>query len=202
MADLDGFLVAIDAKIAALQQLRQSYIAAVSVGAIGQAGEIDPSVLAPPAGGAAGSGSGTAPGSQSNGPIELPTGVFRDKGIADAIRAYLGMARRKQTFLAMKTALKEGGLATTSAFFDQTLSSTLHRMRKSGELLQFKDGWDLAASYPESFRQRVSKEREATTPRKKKGAKKTAAKARAKRAAEKTSEPSTKAEGEPLLRAV
>jgi hypothetical protein len=27
--------------------------------------------------------------------------------------------------------------------------------RKTGELLQFKDGWDLAASYPESFRQRM-----------------------------------------------
>lgn len=197
MADLDGFIVAIDAKIAALQQLRQSYIAAVTVGAIGQAGDIDPALTAT----TAPTSPGASPAPPAAGPIELPTGVFRDKGIADAVRAYLGMARRKQTFKAIQTALKDGGLATTSEFFEQTLSSTLHRMRKSGELLQFKDGWDLAASYPDSFRQRVSQARE-TVPRKKKGAKKAAVRAKAKRSVEKT-EPAAKADNsEPLLRAV
>lgn len=149
-----GFLAIIDAKIAALQQLRDSFIAAMSIGALG--GDVDVSQLGA-TGAAAGSGAATpAP----KGPIDLPTGVFRGQGLSDAIRMYLGMAKRKQTFQEIKAALMEGGLATTSAFFDQTLSSTLHRMRKNGELLQFKDGWDLAESYPESFRARMTDAKE------------------------------------------
>jgi hypothetical protein len=174
MPDLDGFLAAIDAKIAALQQLRQSYIAAVSVGAIGQPSDLDPATLPPPPA-TTGATPASAAQPQPSGPIELPTGVFRDKGIADAIRLYLSLARRKQPFKAIQAALIEGGLATTSEFFEQTLSSTLHRLRKSGELLQFKDGWDLASSYPDSLRQRMGQTKESAPKRgKKKRAKKKA----------------------------
>jgi hypothetical protein len=148
-----GFLALIDAKIAALQQLRESLILAFSTGALGQASDIDFSQLAPS--GAGTPSGGGAPPAGSRGPIELPTGLFRGQGLSDAIRLYLEMAKRKQTNTEIKNALMEGGLATTSDFFDQTLSSTLHRMRKKGELLHFKDGWDLAVSYPDSFRQRM-----------------------------------------------
>lgn len=157
----NGFLALIDAKIAALQQLRESLILAFSTGALGQAGDIDMGAFTG-TGGITISGTGNLSGGANKGPIELPTGVFRGKGLSDAIRMYLSMAKRKQTNQEIKSALFDGGLATTSDFFDQTLNSTLHRMRKSGELLQFKDGWDLAESYPESFRQRHVKEESAS----------------------------------------
>lgn len=152
-----GFLAIIDAKIAALQQLRESLIAAVSIGALG--GDIDLSQLGAVGASVSAVGTVTPP---PKGPIDLPTGVFRGQGVSDAIRMYLGMAKRKQSFQEIKAALMEGGLATTAEYFDQTLSSTLHRMRKNGELLQFKDGWDLAQSYPESFRQRMNDAKEPT----------------------------------------
>jgi hypothetical protein len=41
-------------------------------------------------------------------------------------------------------------------------------MKKNGELLRFKEGWDLAESYPESFRQRMAQ----TTETPKRGKKK------------------------------
>lgn len=160
-----GFLAVIDAKIAALQQLRESLIAAISVGALGQTSEIDPALLSGTGGIVPPGGAGTA---KSGGSVELPTGIFRGQGLSDAVRLYLSMAKRKQTNQQIKGALMQGGLATTSDFFDQTLSSTLHRMRKSGELLQFPDGWDLAASYPESFRQRMTEAKEPASKKKRK----------------------------------
>ncbi len=192
-----GFLAMIDAKIAALQQLRESFIAAMSVGAFGQ--DIDASALsAAPQGGGGASLSGSA---AKGGPIDLPTGVFRDKGLADAIRLYLSIARRKQTQKEIQIALIEGGLATTSEFFEQTLSATLHRMRKTGELLRFKEGWDLAGSYPEGFRQRLEQGKEAPRKRKPKAKKKAEAKKAAtpKAQAEQKAKP---AGAEPVLRAV
>lgn len=155
-----GFLALIDAKIAALQQLKDSLMLAISTGALGpddiNVGEFTVT-------GSTGGGiTGFAAGGAVKGPVEMPTGVFRGQGLSDAIRLYLSMAKRKQTNQEIKNALFEGGLATTSEYFDQTLSSTLHRMRKTGELLQFKDGWDLAASYPDSFRQRMTDANDST----------------------------------------
>jgi hypothetical protein len=200
-SEFDGLLAAVDAKIAALVRLRESLIAAASLGALGQVGDIDPGTV-PPGGAAASTGQPAAPG----GPIDLPTGVFRGKGLADAIRLYMSLAKRKQTFKEIKAALVEGGLATTSEFFEQTLNSTLHRMRKSGEVLQFKDGWDLAESYPPGFRQRLEESREDTPKRKRKTTKSKTA--RADKATEKTTKPKKPADkpqtvqAESILRAV
>lgn len=142
-------------------------------------------------------GTGNPTGASAKGPIDLPTGVFRGQGLSDAIRMYLDMAKRKQTIQEIKAALMEGGLATTSEFFDQTLSSTLYRMRKGGELLQFKDGWDLAASYPESFRARMNDAKDPAT-KSSSGKKKRRSKGKAatKKGSTKTAkpEPATKAE--------
>lgn len=169
----------IDAKIAALQQVRNSIVAAMSIGALAAEGDFVQSI-------SLNGSSGTASPTQQrgSGPIELPTGVFRDKGLADAIRLYLSIAKRKQTIKEIKTALMDGGLATTSEFFDQTLSGTMHRMKRTGELLQFKDGWDLAESYPDGFRARMTetdepKRKKKPTPKKKAKASKGAAKAAA-----------------------
>lgn len=159
----------LDAKIAALQQLRDSYVAALSVGALGQSG-LDVSALAPPV------GTITAPVGQtaSSGPVELPTGVFRTKGLADAIRLYLSIAKRKQTAKEIAAALLEGGLASTASNFEQTLSATLYRLKAAGELLLFKEGWDLAESYPESYRQRLAQNQDGAPKRKRKGKRKKA----------------------------
>lgn len=198
--DAGGFLAVIDAKIAALQQLRESLIAAISLGALG-AGDIDPSTLPSMPAGAGSTSVGQSPAS---GPIELPTGVFRNQGLADAIRLYLSIAKRKQTIKEIATALQDGGLATTAGSFEQTLSATLYRLKSTGELLKFKDGWDLAESYPESFRQRLAQSSEGAAPKRKRKAKgKKKAEAAPNKQASKgkaTDKPTDKAE--PILRAV
>ena len=69
----DSFLAMIEAKIAALQALAESYRTALSVGALGQLVEMDQSVPSPAISG----------GTHQNGaaPADLPVGVFRDKSI-------------------------------------------------------------------------------------------------------------------------
>jgi hypothetical protein len=186
--EIEVMLANVDAKIAALVRVRESLVAAAAVGAFGQVGDFDPGT--PPTGVAAQQTASTAP-AQATGPIDLPTGVFRGKGLADAVRLYLSIAKRKQTFKDIKAALMDGGLATTSAFFDQTLNGTLHRLRKNGELLQFPDGWDLADSYPEGFRQRLAQSEPKSKKRKAK--KKAAATSRAPKTADKSAEPTLRA---------
>jgi hypothetical protein len=171
----DPFLAWIDNRMAALQRFRESYLA-LGPGGLGSA-----DVPLPVASAAVGV-TAAAVGAQ---PVSLPTGIFRDKGLTDAIRLYLSVGKRKQTIREIHDALLAGGLATTSSTFMQTLSGTLYRMKRIGELLLFPDGWDLAASYPESFRQRLAQSEESaakakrpTTPKKnKKGPKVKATKA-------------------------
>lgn len=193
----DVFLAGLDAKIAALQQLRDSYLAALSIGAVGQ-GSVDMSGLAQPPSGPATPVGQSAP----SGSIELPTGVFRTTGLADAIRLYLSIAKRKQTIKEIGAALQEGGLATTAGSFERTLSSTLYRLKSDGELLKFKDGWDLAASYPESFRQRLAQNAEGSPRRKRKGKKKADNTKKREPKTEKHTAPKNESEPAPILRAV
>jgi len=198
--ETDPFLTALEVKIAALQQLRESYIAAASVGAIGPVSGLEIGNVVVSGGGSAAGTSSTVGVGASTGPIELPTGVFRDKGLADAIRMYLSIAKRKQTQKEIKAALMEGGLATTAEFFDATLAGTLHRMKRKGELLQFKDGWDLAESYPESFRQRMAQSSDPPKRRRKRKAVKRADKGQAQKAA--PTKPEKAATEQPTLRVV
>jgi len=190
----DSFLAGLDAKIAALQSLRDSYVSALSVGALGQ-GNVDVSALMQTT-----SNSGTPTGQPASvgGPIELPTGVFRNKGLSDAIRTYLSIARRKQTTKEIAAALKEGGLASTATDFERNLRVTLYRLKDAGELLNFKDGWDLASSYPESFRQRMVQNSDSTPKRKRKRKRRTATS----KVAKIKKVQATKNESEPALRAV
>lgn len=188
----DSFLAGLDAKIEALHQLRDSYVGAVAVGALGPGGDV--SELPQP-------GKTPSTGQPVSGPVDLPTGVFRNEGLSDAIRLYLSIARRKQTIKEIGDALKEGGLATTAANFERNLTSTLYRLKDAGELLKFKEGWDLAASYPESFRQRLAQNAEGAPKRKRKGKKKSTAKRKRPSQAKKHQPP--KNEGEPpVLRTV
>ena len=145
----DTFLVMIDAKIAALQALVESYRAALSVGALGQPGDTDLPTLTP--------GAGVSARQGGFGPVDLPIGVFRDKSIPEAIKMYLAAGRRKQTAKEIAAGLKEGGLVSTSKDFERTVTGTLHRL-KGGVVLWFKDGWDLAESYPDHLRTRIGNE--------------------------------------------
>ena len=150
----DGFLAVIEKKIAALQALADSYRAAVSIGALGHLGEIDLS----------GTSGVVAP--KKEGPIELPQGALLGKSLPAAVRLWLESVRRKQTVREIANGLREGGVESTSTNFDNVVNGALHRLKASGEVLRFKDGWALAELYP-AFR--ASQPKDAPAPKKAKG---------------------------------
>lgn len=154
----DAFRASLVAKIAAWTAVLESYDAAVSLdGRLSEPtenGRQDRQKL--PDGGK---------------PIDLPVGIFRDKSLREAIEIYLGAGRRKQKNHEIALGLQKGGIATTSKFFEATVATALGRMREDGDVLRFPDGWDLAASYPESLRNRLDKDTKAPKARKGKKAK-------------------------------
>ena len=169
----DGFLAMIEAKIAALQVLAESYRAAISVGALGQAAGPDSPAPAAVVG---------VPDAHQNGatPVDLPVGVFRDKSIPDAIKLFLAAQRRKQTAKEITAGLLAGGLVSTSIRFDASVATGLHRLKAAGVVLRFQDGWDLTESYPEHLRSRIANSARTSKPKPK--PKKTVKRRRAKTA--------------------
>lgn len=112
---------------------------------------------------------------QGNGdsqPMELPRGAFLGKSLPAAVKLYLSAMKKKQTIREIATALKEGGVESTSDNFESVITGCLNRMKSNGDVLRFKDGWALAEFYPESLRSRLGQD---TSPRKG-GAKKKAKK--------------------------
>ena len=144
----DSFLAMIETKIAALQALAESYRAALSVGALGQLAELDLPAPTP----ATGEGISQNRGAS----VDLPVGVFRDKSIPDAIKLFLAAQRRKQTGKEITAGLRAGGLVSTASRFEATVYGSLHRLKTAGVVLRFKEGWDLAESYPENLRARIA----------------------------------------------
>jgi hypothetical protein len=138
----DAFLAAVEARIAAWTAVADSYRAALA--------------LDRPLGGE----SAPVPslGTTQVAGYDLPVGVFRDKTIKEAIVIYLEAGRRKQTNKEIAIGLQKGGIATTAANFEATVATALGRLKDEGTILRFPDGWDLAASYPESLRGRLQKE--------------------------------------------
>lgn len=149
----DPILARIEAKVAAWQAVAEMYRTAIALEG-GQLGDIDVSALASPASGLR---------TSNTGPVDLPTGAFRNTGMAPAVKIYLAAAKRKQTLKQIAAALKEGGLESTASDFERSLNTTLYRLKNDGVLLQFKEGWDLAEAYPEHFRQRLTKDSKPTT---------------------------------------
>lgn len=154
--ETDSFLMRIGNTVALLQALAESYQAladnyraARDGGALGQPPGAGEGML--PAASAT-----TVPRMPNTVPVELPTNAFRGKGFRYAIKMYLGAAKRKQPFKELAAALKAGGLESTSSDFERTLNATLHQLKKSGTVIQFPEGWDLADAYPESFKQRLA----------------------------------------------
>jgi hypothetical protein len=152
----DPFLAAVEAKIAAWKAVADSYKAAVALdGPLGERGGVVAAV-----GAGALSVRGHAPRT------DLPVGVFRGKTIKEAIAIYLGAVQRKQTNKEIAIGLKNGGIATTAANFEATVATALYRLKEEGVILRFNDGWDLAASYPDSLRGRLEKDRKPRPTRK------------------------------------
>jgi hypothetical protein len=116
-------------------------------------------------------------GGASGRSMDLPVGVFRDKGVKEAITIYLEAARRKQTNKEIATGLIKGGIATTAGNFEATVATALLRLKREGVVLRFVDGWDLAASYPDSLKNRLEKDTRPTPAKKRNGKKRSAAKA-------------------------
>jgi hypothetical protein len=144
--ETDNFLAQLDARIAALQALRDTYLRAMALGALGALSDDVVAGL-------------NAPTSMvsANGPVDLPTGAFLGKSIPAAVKLYLQAARRKQTVREIADALRDGGMETTATSFEGSVTSALHRMKGNGEVLRFKEGWALAEFYPETLRNRIEK---------------------------------------------
>lgn len=142
--ETDAFLAVLEAKIAALLTLKESYLRAVSLGALGQRGELNVAGFTTPL------------GTKSDAPIELPQGALLGKSLPAAIKLYLSAVRKKQTTREITIALKEGGVESTAANFENNVTSSLHRLRATGEVLKFSDGWGLAEFYPENLRNRIA----------------------------------------------
>ncbi|MGP8175355.1 MAG: hypothetical protein ACLP7O_12520 [Terracidiphilus sp.] len=102
-------------------------------------------------------------------PTELPRGAFLGKNLPAAVKLYLSAMKKTQTIREIATALREGGVKSTSDNFENVITGCLNRMKSNGELLRFKDGWGLPEFYPESLRIRLSQE---GTPKQKEGKKK------------------------------
>jgi len=91
-------------------------------------------------------------------PTELPRGAFLGKSLPAAVKLYLSAMKKKQTIREIATALREGGVESTSGNFENVITGCLNRMKSNGELLRFKEGWGLPEFYPESLRARLSQE--------------------------------------------
>ncbi len=142
--DFGEFLAVLEAKRAALDALIGTYRAALSLGALGQPGDVDVTAYR----GQSGPGGGAA--------IELPQGALLGKSLPAAIHLYLSAARRKQTTKEIVTALREGGVESTSRNFENTVATALYRLKSAGAVFKFNDGWGLTEFYPESIRSRFA----------------------------------------------
>jgi hypothetical protein len=91
-------------------------------------------------------------------PTELPRGAFLGKNLPEAVKLYLSAMKKTQTIREIATALREGGVKSTSDNFENVITGCLNRMKSNGDLLRFKDGWGLPEFYPESLRARLSQE--------------------------------------------
>jgi len=143
--DYSAIVADLEAKKAALEVMITSARSAMAVGALGKTGDVPPaagrSPLVPPA--------------AFGPPVELPAGAFHGKSLGPAIKLYLAAIKKKQTIREISTALREGGVESTSENFESVVTGALNRLKGSHEVLRFKDGWGLAEFYPESLRARI-----------------------------------------------
>jgi hypothetical protein len=89
---------------------------------------------------------------QTSEPIELPEGAYNGKSLPQCVKLYLSAAKRKKTIKDIATALREGGVESTSPNFEGVVNGALFRLKSTGEVLRFKDGWGLPEWYPANIR--------------------------------------------------
>ena len=173
-APVVGQLARWKAQHAALGRLIESYEEAARIGAV-----LDPAEANVAAGilSAAGSSGMAAVGAA----MELPVGAFLNMSIPEAIKLYLSTIKRKQTAREIAVALKEGGMESTAANWETTVTGALHRLKTAGEVLRFKDGWAFAGHYPDSLRARIAKD---DKPKKRRGRQKKGARTATEKAGE------------------
>ena len=139
--DPTAILSYLEAKKAALENVIASWKAALALGALGPASDLPDDI------------GGSNPVS-----VELPAGALLNKSLPAAIKLYLSAVKKKQTIKDIASALKEGGVESTSASFETVVTGALNRLKRTGEVLRFKDGWGLTEFYPESLRARLLQE--------------------------------------------
>jgi hypothetical protein len=169
-SETDPVLARIQAKIDAWQAAAESYRAALAL-------EQGPDAAA------------FGEGGRARPVVELPVGAFRGMTITEAVKLYLQSVRRKQSVQEIADGLRAGGIESTAKDFGPTLRSILHQLKKRGELLRFKDGWDLAEAHSTALRNRLAKD----TSRPKSPVRK--AKAGTKKAAKRATKRPTKGNG-------
>lgn len=146
----------VEARIAAWQAVLASLKAALSLDPSGKVGEgIDLSSIGGPQNGEIGQ------------PIDLPDGAFFGKSVPACVKLYLSAARKKKTAKEIATALREGGVESTSGNFENIVTTALIRLRNAGEVLKFKEGWGLSEWYPANMRTSGSAGKPATKGKKK-----------------------------------
>jgi hypothetical protein len=148
IADVLPSIADIDTKIAALQALRASLVAAHAAGALGQPSDVSTWSQ---------SGDHAVPAAIGT-PIDLPRGALLGKSVPAAIKLYLAAARQKKTTREIASALRDGGVESLASNFETTVTSALHRLRMASDVLRFDDGWALAEFYPDSFKHRMARE--------------------------------------------
>ena len=164
--DNDPFLAMIDARLAALQQLRASYLAAQAAGAIGQAADAVPPLL-PAAPVPAEAIAEEADADQlaadlsprvpqaavhSRAPLDaVPTpvpaaaddGRKRGRGIGEAVQRCLAAAVAPRSVKEIGRELRLQGVVSKAASIEATIASALHRLKQHGEALRTARGWVL-----------------------------------------------------------
>jgi hypothetical protein len=131
----------LDAKIAALQALREAAKAAAALGVLGpQVEGFDALPMA-------------ANGDTLGGvPTELPEGAFNGKSVPACIELYLSAVKKKKSNKEIAAALREGGVESNAKDFDTVVGGALFSLKQAGKILRFKDGWGLTAWYPSHIR--------------------------------------------------
>jgi len=98
-------------------------------------------------------------------PTELPRGAFLNKSLPAAVKLYLSAVMKKQTIKEIATALRDGGVESTSDNFEGVITGCLNRMKTNGEILRFDDGWALAEFYPARLRSSLTSAQDGTPKR-------------------------------------
>jgi hypothetical protein len=131
----DTFLTTIDTRIAALQQLRASYLAAVAAGAIGPADDLVPAPMTPP----------PAPSERAIEPapaMKRPAHGEISAEIVQLLRDSPGPLKVRD----LAAGLRHRGISSRASNIRSTVNSILHRMRQRGLAVRAPQGWTLSAT--------------------------------------------------------